>query len=169
MVQQFACRLIPGDLLSGGNNLTNLSHQAKSNTWQQTISIHTSNNHGTENNKQNNFDANGNLLHLDITIWYSSLLVVLFQATYYQVQNIHAYLHEVVEVRQQILKAFLIFQYLGMTKIAGALNMLPKTMLRHNITNPSTNETIKIYKADRDYPRFYILTIFSSLSYASGK
>jgi hypothetical protein len=34
-------------------------------------------------------------------------------------------------------------------------NMLPKTMLRHNITNPSTNETIKIYKADRDYPRFY--------------
>ena len=48
-----------------GNNLTNLSHQAKSNTWQQTISIHTSNNHGTENNKQNNFDANGNLLHLD--------------------------------------------------------------------------------------------------------
>ncbi len=48
-----------------GNNLTNLSHQAKSNAWQQTISIHTSNNHGTENNKQNNFDANGNLLHLD--------------------------------------------------------------------------------------------------------
>jgi insecticidal toxin complex protein TccC len=46
-----------------GNNLTNLSHQAKSNAWQQTISIHTSNNHGTENNKQNNFDANGNLLH----------------------------------------------------------------------------------------------------------
>jgi hypothetical protein len=42
-----------------------------------------------------------------------------------------------------------------MTKIAGALNMLPKTMLRHNITNPSTNETIKIYKADRNYPRFY--------------
>ncbi len=47
------------------------------------------------------------------------------------------------------------YQYLGMTKIAGALNMLPKTMLRHNITNPSTNETIKIYKADRNYPRFY--------------
>jgi hypothetical protein len=37
-----------------------------------------------------------------------------------------------------------------MTKIAGALNMLPKTMLRHNITNPSTNETIKIYKAQQD-------------------
>jgi hypothetical protein len=47
------------------------------------------------------------------------------------------------------------YQYLGMTKIAGALNMLPKTMLRQNITNPSTNETIKIYKADRNYPRFY--------------
>jgi hypothetical protein len=69
MVQQFACRLIPGDLLS-------------------------------ENNKQNNFDANGNLLHLDNIAnldWY-----------YNNVQNIHAYLHEVVEVRQQILKAFLI-------------------------------------------------------------
>jgi insecticidal toxin complex protein TccC len=49
MVQQFACRL----------------HQAKSNAWQQTISIHPSNNRGTENNNQNNFDANGNLLHLD--------------------------------------------------------------------------------------------------------
>jgi hypothetical protein len=36
------------------------------------------------------------------------------------------------------------YQYLGMTKIAGALNMLPKTMLRQNITNPSTNEVIKI-------------------------
>jgi hypothetical protein len=35
------------------------------------------------------------------------------------------------------------YQYLGMTKIAGALNMLPKTMLRQNITNPSTNEVIK--------------------------
>ena len=28
------------------------------------------------------------------------------------------------------------YQYLGMTKIAGALNMLPKTMLRQNINNP---------------------------------
>jgi hypothetical protein len=36
------------------------------------------------------------------------------------------------------------YQYLGMTKIAGALNMLPKTMLRNNITNPSTEEAIKI-------------------------
>jgi hypothetical protein len=47
------------------------------------------------------------------------------------------------------------YQYLGMTKIAGALNMLPKTMLRQNITNPSTNEVIKIYKTDKNYPRFY--------------
>jgi hypothetical protein len=42
-----------------------------------------------------------------------------------------------------------------MTKIAGALNILPKTMLRQNITNSSTNEVIKIYKTDRNYPRFY--------------
>jgi hypothetical protein len=42
-----------------------------------------------------------------------------------------------------------------MTKIAGALNMLPKKMLRQSITNPSTNEAIEIYKTDRNYPRFY--------------
>jgi RHS repeat-associated protein len=47
------------------------------------------------------------------------------------------------------------YQYLGMTKIAGALNMLPKTMLRQSITNPSTNEAIEIYLADRNYPKFY--------------
>ncbi|VVH57177.1 hypothetical protein BSPCLSOX_2611 [uncultured Gammaproteobacteria bacterium] len=47
------------------------------------------------------------------------------------------------------------YQYLGMTKIAGALNMLPKTMLRNNITNPSTEEAIKIYQADRNYLNFY--------------
>ena len=47
------------------------------------------------------------------------------------------------------------YQYLGMTKIAGALNMLPKKMLRQGITNPSTNEAIEIYKTDRNYPRFY--------------
>ncbi|CAC9466786.1 hypothetical protein [uncultured Gammaproteobacteria bacterium] len=47
------------------------------------------------------------------------------------------------------------YQYLGMTKIAGALNMLPKTMLRRSITNPSTNEAIEIYQADRNYPKFY--------------
>jgi insecticidal toxin complex protein TccC len=48
-----------------GNNLTTLSHQANSNNWQKTISIHPNSNRGTENNNQNNFDANGNLLHLD--------------------------------------------------------------------------------------------------------
>jgi hypothetical protein len=31
-----------------GNNLTNLSHQANSNTWQQTLTIHPNNNRGTE-------------------------------------------------------------------------------------------------------------------------
>jgi hypothetical protein len=31
-----------------GNNLTNLSHQANSNTWQQALTIHPNNNHGTE-------------------------------------------------------------------------------------------------------------------------
>ena len=48
-----------------GNNLSNLSHQANSSTWQQTLIIHPNNNRGTENNNQNNFDANGNLLNLD--------------------------------------------------------------------------------------------------------
>ena len=48
-----------------GNNLTHLSHQAKSNTWQQTLTIHPNSNRGTENNNQNNFDANGNLLNLN--------------------------------------------------------------------------------------------------------
>ncbi|CAC9542485.1 hypothetical protein [uncultured Gammaproteobacteria bacterium] len=47
------------------------------------------------------------------------------------------------------------YQYLGMTKIAGALNILPKTILNETIINDSTNETIKIYKADINYPRFY--------------
>jgi hypothetical protein len=42
-----------------------------------------------------------------------------------------------------------------MTKIAGALNMLPKTILNKTITNESTNEVIKIYQADRNYPKFY--------------
>jgi hypothetical protein len=71
-----------------------------------------------------------------------------------------------------------------MTKIAGALNMLPKTTILQDITNPSTNvldsllagakypripsrggrgsstnpstnEAIEIYKMDRNYPRFY--------------
>ncbi len=48
-----------------GSNLSNLSHQANSSTWQQTLIIHPNNNRGTENNNQNNFDANGNLLNLD--------------------------------------------------------------------------------------------------------
>jgi hypothetical protein len=37
------------------------------------------------------------------------------------------------------------------TKIAGALNMLPKKILRQNITNHSTNEVIKIYQTDKNY------------------
>ncbi|VVH65867.1 hypothetical protein BSPLISOX_2069, partial [uncultured Gammaproteobacteria bacterium] len=48
-----------------GNNLTTLSHQANSSNWQQTLAIHPNSNRGTENNSQNNFDANGNLLNLD--------------------------------------------------------------------------------------------------------
>ncbi|CAC9434926.1 hypothetical protein [uncultured Gammaproteobacteria bacterium] len=48
-----------------GNNLTNLSHQANSGNWQQTLAIHPNSNRGTENNNQNNFDANGNLLNLN--------------------------------------------------------------------------------------------------------
>jgi hypothetical protein len=48
--------------------------------------------------------------------------------------------------------------------IAGALNMLPKTMLRNNIVNPSTEEAIKIYQADKNYLNFYrnFLIIFLS-------
>jgi hypothetical protein len=78
----------------------------------------------------------------------------------------------VAGVRQQILKALLVlnigryyknpyknplivYQYLGMTKIAGALNMLHKIILRHNIINPSTEEAIKIYQTDRNYLNFY--------------
>ncbi|VVM27443.1 hypothetical protein BSPWISOXPB_10415 [uncultured Gammaproteobacteria bacterium] len=48
-----------------GNNLTSLAHQANNDIWQQTITIHPNSNRGTENNGQNNFDANGNLLNLD--------------------------------------------------------------------------------------------------------
>ncbi|WP_241502550.1 RHS repeat-associated core domain-containing protein, partial [Bathymodiolus azoricus thioautotrophic gill symbiont] len=47
------------------------------------------------------------------------------------------------------------YQYLGMTKIAGALNMLPKTMLRQSIINPSTQEAMRIYRTDKNYSRFY--------------
>jgi hypothetical protein len=42
-----------------------------------------------------------------------------------------------------------------MTKIAGALNMLPQTFLREGISNTSAKEAIEIYKADGDYPKFY--------------
>ena len=49
-----------------GNNLTNLSHQANSGTWQQTLAIHPNNNRGTETQQSTtDFDANGNLLTLD--------------------------------------------------------------------------------------------------------
>ncbi|VVH64884.1 hypothetical protein BSPLISOX_464, partial [uncultured Gammaproteobacteria bacterium] len=49
-----------------GNNLTHLSHQAHSSTWQQTLTIHPNNNRGTETQRSaSNFDANGNLLTLD--------------------------------------------------------------------------------------------------------
>ncbi|SSC08962.1 RHS repeat-associated core domain-containing protein [bacterium endosymbiont of Bathymodiolus sp. 5 South] len=47
------------------------------------------------------------------------------------------------------------YQYLGMTKIAGALNMLPKTFLREGIVNSSTQKAIKIYQTDGNYPGFY--------------
>ncbi|VVH64509.1 hypothetical protein BSPLISOX_674, partial [uncultured Gammaproteobacteria bacterium] len=49
-----------------GNNLTNLSHQANSSAWQQTIAIHPNNNRGTETQQSaTDFDANGNLLGLN--------------------------------------------------------------------------------------------------------
>ncbi|CAB5496086.1 hypothetical protein [uncultured Gammaproteobacteria bacterium] len=49
-----------------GNNLTHLSHQANSSTWQQTLIIHPNNNRGTETQPSaTDFDANGNLLTLD--------------------------------------------------------------------------------------------------------
>ncbi|VVH66173.1 hypothetical protein BSPLISOX_597 [uncultured Gammaproteobacteria bacterium] len=49
-----------------GNNLTNLSHQANSGNWQQTLTIHPNNNRGTETQQStSDFDANGNLLILD--------------------------------------------------------------------------------------------------------
>jgi hypothetical protein len=48
-----------------GNNLTHLSHQAHSSTWQQTLTIHPNNNRGTETQQSTtDFNANGNLLTL---------------------------------------------------------------------------------------------------------
>jgi hypothetical protein len=65
------------------------------------------------------------------------------------------------------------YQYLGMTKIAGALNMLPKIILRHNIINPRlSSDFIKNFVLlfnKLNLSVGYALTIFSSLSYASGK
>jgi hypothetical protein len=65
-----------------GNNLTNLSHQANSNTWQQTLTIHPNNNRGTEiQQSTSDFDANGNLLTLNnigtLHWWVLSLLLSL--------------------------------------------------------------------------------------------
>ncbi|CAC9650512.1 hypothetical protein [uncultured Gammaproteobacteria bacterium] len=49
-----------------GNNLTHLSHQANSSTWQQNLTVHPNNNRGTETQQSTtDFDANGNLLTLD--------------------------------------------------------------------------------------------------------
>ncbi|MBA5248952.1 MAG: RHS repeat-associated core domain-containing protein [Gammaproteobacteria bacterium] len=49
-----------------GNNLTTLSHQANSSTWQQIINLHPNNNRGTETKQSTtDFDANGNLLTLE--------------------------------------------------------------------------------------------------------
>jgi hypothetical protein len=62
------------------------------------------------------------------------------------VQNIHAYLHEVVGVLRQILKAFLVL---------NVGEYYCQYSLIQDITNPSTNEAIEIYKMDRNYPRFY--------------
>jgi hypothetical protein len=46
------------DTYDTGNNLTNLSHQANSGDWQQTLTIHPNNNRGTETQQStSNFDA----------------------------------------------------------------------------------------------------------------
>jgi hypothetical protein len=41
------------------------------------------------------------------------------------------------------------YQYLGMTKIAGASNQLPKKNFRYNIINPITNTIIREYEDDK--------------------
>jgi hypothetical protein len=46
------------------------------------------------------------------------------------------------------------YQYLGMTKIARALNQLPKTFFRYNILNPTTNTIIREYEDDKNYSKF---------------
>ena len=92
-----------------GNNLTNLSHQANSGAWQQTLTIHPNNNRGTENNNQNNFDANGNLLHLDnianLEWYYNNTLNKLTKADKTTQYNVYDYqgnrVRTVIESNQQ--------------------------------------------------------------------
>ena len=92
-----------------GNNLTNLSHQANSGAWQQTLTIHPNSNRGTENNNQNNFDANGNLLHLDnianLEWYYNNTLNKLTKADKTTQYNVYDYqgnrVRTVIESNQQ--------------------------------------------------------------------
>ncbi|VVH64140.1 hypothetical protein BSPLISOX_788, partial [uncultured Gammaproteobacteria bacterium] len=93
-----------------GNNLTRLSHQANSSTWQQTLTIHPNSNRGTENNNQNNFDANGNLLHLDnianLDWYYNNTLNKLTKAgnntQYYVYDYQGSRVRTVIESNQQV-------------------------------------------------------------------
>jgi insecticidal toxin complex protein TccC len=54
-----------GSGLIGDNLLKSIGVGAIISHWQQALTIHPNNNRGTENNNQNNFDANGNLLNLN--------------------------------------------------------------------------------------------------------
>jgi RHS repeat-associated protein len=92
-----------------GSNLTSLSDQANSGAWQQTLTIHPNNNRGTENNNQNNFDANGNLLHLDnianLEWYYNNTLNKLTKADKTTQYNVYDYqgnrVRTVIESNQQ--------------------------------------------------------------------
>jgi hypothetical protein len=54
-------QILKAFLVLNSNNLTNLSHQANSSAWQQTIAIHPNNNRGTETQQSaTDFDTNGN-------------------------------------------------------------------------------------------------------------
>jgi hypothetical protein len=56
-----------------------------------------------------------------------------------------------------------------MTKIAGALNMLPKTMLRQSIINPSIQEAMRIYRTDKNHIMaqwFFCRLILASAKYS---
>jgi hypothetical protein len=46
-------------------------------------------------------------------------------------------------------------QYLGMTKIFGVQNVLPKTFFRSTIANISTTSVIQHYKNTGDYLKFF--------------